>query len=159
MNNLRISFLGEAIVKRLTTDRIKELRKLIEAETIELMQLEDECKILSDDNISDEKLKEIEIAIEKEEKAEAEQKAIHENWLKEREEKKQAILAALKAHTSKLPLKGAAAAAVQQAGAARRASTQSERSSFSGNHTRCSKCARILSFSAFFRNKRDSKCC
>ena len=63
----------------------------------------------------------------------AEHKAKHEAWLKEREEKKQAIQAALKAQTSKLPLKGAAATAVAQAGAARRASTQSERSSFSGS--------------------------
>ena len=73
----------------------------------------------------------IEAAIEKEEKEEAERQAAHEKWLLERDQKKQAIQAALKAHSSKLPLKGAAAAAVQQAGAARRASTQSERSSFS----------------------------
>ena len=76
-------------------------------------------------------MQEIEAAIEKEEQEEAEKKAAHEKWLSEREEKKQAIQAALKAHSSKLPLKGAAAAAVQQAGAARRASTQSERNSFS----------------------------
>ena len=73
----------------------------------------------------------IEAAIEKEEREEAERQAAHEKWLFERDQKKQAIQAALKAHSSKLPLKGAAAAAVQQAGAARRASTQSERSSFS----------------------------
>ena len=73
----------------------------------------------------------IEAAIEKEEKEESERQAAHEKWLFERDQKKQAIQAALKAHSSKLPLKGAAAAAVQQAGAARRASTQSERSSFS----------------------------
>ena len=122
---------GEVIVRRLTSDRIKELRKMIEAETAELMQLDDEINLLSDENISDEKLRAIEAAIYKEETEEAERKAAHEKWLREREEKKQAIQAALKAHSSKLPLKGAAAAAVQQAGAARRASTQSERSSFS----------------------------
>ena len=44
---------GEVIVRRLTTDRIKELRRVIEAETAELMQLEDECQLLSDDNIGD----------------------------------------------------------------------------------------------------------
>ena len=124
---------GEAIVKRLTGDRIRELRKIIDEEQKQLAQVEDEIKLLSDENISDEKLLEIEAAIEKEEQEEAEHKAKHEAWLKEREEKKQAIQAALKAQTSKLPLKGAAAAAVQQAGAARRASTQSERSSFSGS--------------------------
>lgn len=122
---------GEAIVKKLTTERIKELRKIIEAEAAELLQLDEECKMLSDENISDEKLQEIEASIEREEKEAQEKKAAHEKFLSEREEKKQAILAALKAHSSKLPLKGAAAAAVQQAGAARRASTQSERSSFS----------------------------
>jgi len=122
---------GEVIVRRLTSDRIKELRKMIEAETAELMQLDEEIKLLSDENISDDKLRAIEAAIHKEETEEAERKAAHEKWLREREEKKQAIQAALKAHSSKLPLKGAAAAAVQQAGAARRASTQSERSSFS----------------------------
>ena len=97
------------------------------------LQLEEECKLLSDENISEEKLREIEANLDREEKEEAERKASYEKWLKEREEQKQAIQAALKAHTSRLPLKGAAAAAVQQAGAARRASTQSERSSFSGN--------------------------
>ena len=44
---------GEVIVRRLTNDRIKELRRVIEAETAELMQLEDECQLLSDDNIGD----------------------------------------------------------------------------------------------------------
>ena len=81
--------------------------------------------------LDEEKLLAIEAAIEKEEREEAERQAAHEKWLFERDQKKQAIQAALKAHSSKLPLKGAAAAAVQQAGAARRASTQSERSSFS----------------------------
>ena len=81
--------------------------------------------------LDEEKLLAIEAAIEKEEKEESERQAAHEKWLLERDQKKQAIQAALKAHSSKLPLKGAAAAAVQQAGAARRASTQSERSSFS----------------------------
>ena len=109
------------------------MRKIIEAETNELLQLEEECKLLSDENISEEKLREIEANLDREEKEEAERKASYEKWLKEREEQKQAIQAALKAHTSRLPLKGAAAAAVQQAGAARRASTQSERSSFSGD--------------------------
>ena len=122
---------GEAIVRRLTSDRIKELRKVLEAETAELMRIEDECSLLNDENISVEKLREIELEIEKEEKEEAAKKQAHEQWLKDREEKKQAIQAALKAHSSKLPLKGAAAAAVMQAGAARRASSQSERSSFS----------------------------
>lgn len=122
---------GEAIVKKLTAERIKELRKVIEQEQSELLQLEEECRLLNDESVNEEKLQEIESEIEKEEKDEAEKKAAHEKWLMEREEKKQAIQAALKAHTSKLPLKGAAAAAVQQAGAARRASTQSERSSFS----------------------------
>ena len=51
--------------------------------------------------------------------------AAQEAWLKEREEKKQAIQAALKAHSAKVPLKGAAALAVQQSGA-RRASSQSQ---------------------------------
>ena len=51
--------------------------------------------------------------------------AAHEAWLKDREEKKQAIQAALKAHSAKVPLKGAAALAVQQSGA-RRASSQSQ---------------------------------
>ena len=51
--------------------------------------------------------------------------AAHEVWLKDREEKKQAIQAALKAHSAKVPLKGAAALAVQQSGA-RRASSQSQ---------------------------------
>lgn len=106
---------------------------MLEVEHQALAQVEDEIKILSDENISDEKLAEIEEAIEREEREEAEHKAKHEAWLKEREEKKQAIQAALKAQTSKLPLKGAAATAVAQAGAARRASTQSERSSFSGS--------------------------
>lgn len=122
---------GEAIVRKLTSERIKELRKVIEEETNQLMQLEDENRLLSDETIDDAKLKEIELQIEKEEREEAERHASHEKWLREREEKKQAIQAALKAHSSKLPLKGAAAAAVLQAGAARRASTQSERSSFS----------------------------
>merc|ERR1712008_265703 len=81
--------------------------------------------------LDEEKLLAIEAAIEKEEKEESERQTAHEKWLLERDQKKQAIQAALKAHSSKLPLKGAAAAAVQQAGAARRASTQSERSSFS----------------------------
>ena len=45
--------------------------------------------------------------------------------MKDREEKKQAIQAALKAHSAKVPLKGAAALAVQQSGA-RRASSQSQ---------------------------------
>ena len=56
---------GEVIVRRLTSDRIKELRKVIEAETAELMQLEDEVKLLSDENISEEKLLAIEAAIDK----------------------------------------------------------------------------------------------
>ena len=122
---------GEAIVRKLTSERIKELRKVIEEETNQLIQLEDESRLLSDETIDESKLKEIELQIEKEEREEAERQASHEKWLREREEKKQAIQAALKAHSSKLPLKGAAAAAVLQAGAARRASTQSERSSFS----------------------------
>jgi bromodomain-containing protein 8 len=122
---------GEAIVKSLTTDRIKELRRIIEAENMELLKLEEEVQLLKEESIDDEKLTEIEAAIETEDKEEDEKKEARERWLSEREIKKQAILAALKAHSSKLPLKGAAAAAVQQAGAARRASTQSERSSFS----------------------------
>ena len=122
---------GEAIVRKLTSDRIKELRKIIEAEQLECQRIEEECDMLSDENISSEKLMQIEKSVEMEEKEESAKKQAHEQWLKDREEKKQAILAALKAHSSKLPLKGAAAAAVQQAGAARRASTQSERSSFS----------------------------
>ena len=122
---------GEAIVRKLTSERIKELRKLIEDETQQLRQLEDDCVTLSNENISEARLQEIENEIDREEKEESEREAAHQKWLNEREEKKQAIQAALKAHTSKLPLKGAAAAAVLQAGAARRASTQSERSSFS----------------------------
>ena len=122
---------GEAIFRKLTNDRIRELRKVIEEEQNALIQLEDECRLLSDENIDETKLNEIEVQIEREEKEEAERQASHEKWLREREEKKQAIQAALKAHSSKLPLKGAAAAAVLQAGLQRRASTQSERSSFS----------------------------
>ena len=62
---------------------------------------------------------------EEEDRIEAEKTAAHEAWLKEREVKKQAIQAALKAHSAKVPLKGAAALAVQQSGA-RRASSQSQ---------------------------------
>ena len=62
---------------------------------------------------------------EEEDRIEAERIAAHEAWLKDREEKKQAIQAQLKAHSAKVPLKGAAALAVQQSGA-RRASSQSQ---------------------------------
>ncbi len=122
---------GEAIVKYLTTERIRELRKVLETEAAELRRIQDDCKLLEDENISDEKLKEIEANIEAEEREEAEKEAVHQKWLEEREEKKKQIQAALKAHSAKLPLKGAAAAAVQQAGAARRASIQSEQNSIS----------------------------
>ena len=62
---------------------------------------------------------------EEEDRIEAERISAHDAWLKDREEKKQAIQAALKAHSAKVPLKGAAALAVQQSGA-RRASSQSQ---------------------------------
>ena len=65
------------------------------------------------------------IKCEEEDRIEAEKIAAHAAWLKDREEKKQAIQAALKAHSAKVPLKGAAALAVQQSGA-RRASSQSQ---------------------------------
>ena len=44
-----------------------------------------------------------------------ERQKAHEAWLAEREEKKMAIQAALKAHSAKIPLKGAAAAAASAA--------------------------------------------
>merc|ERR1719414_1381173 len=62
---------GEAIVRKLTNDRIRELRKVIEEEQNALIQLEDECRLLSDENIDETKLNEIEVQIEREEKEEA----------------------------------------------------------------------------------------
>ena len=59
------------------------MRKIIEAETNELLQLEEECKLLSDENITEEKLREIEANLDREEKEEAERKASYEKWLKE----------------------------------------------------------------------------
>ena len=119
---------GEAIVKRLTSDRIRELKDQIEKDAAEIKNLELEVDLLSNEELTDEQLDEIQAKIDEEERLENEKKAAHQQWLNEREEKKLAIQAALKMHSSKLPLKGAAAAA-QMAGAARRASSQSEASS------------------------------
>ena len=81
--------------------------------------------LLDNDDITEEQIEELEAQCREEDRIEAERVAAHEAWLMDREEKKQAIQAALKAHSAKVPLKGAAALAVQQSGA-RRASSQSQ---------------------------------
>merc|ERR1719259_1175109 len=114
--SLTVQTPGEAIVKRLTAERMTEIRDQLAREGEEIKKLEAEVELLSGkDDVTDEMLDQIQAEIDEELRAEEERQAAHAQWLASREEKKQAIQAALKWNSSKLPLKGAAAAAAAAA--------------------------------------------
>ncbi len=105
---------SEAILKKLTADRIEELSALVQLEADELRSLAEECQLLEDENLSEETLMKIQARVEAEEMIERRKEEDLKRKLQERDRKKQAIEDALKAQASSVPLKGAALAAVLQ---------------------------------------------
>ena len=80
---------GESLVKKLTRERIEELKVLIEKEQQEIMRLEEESDLLNSNDCTEDKLKEILMAVEEEEQEEERREADLVSWIKEREELKQ----------------------------------------------------------------------
>jgi len=87
---------GESIVKKLTAERIEELKSVIEAEKAEIMRLESDTEMLDSPSCEQENIIKILRDVEAEELEEERKEMEHAAWLREREEKKLAIQAALK---------------------------------------------------------------
>jgi len=86
----------ETIVRTLAEQRKVQLAKILEEEKKLIAKLEKEVEILSGDNVSESDMALILAEVEKEEEEEARKDAEHAQFIKNRDEKKLAIQAALK---------------------------------------------------------------
>lgn len=79
---------GESIVKKLTQERIMELKQTMIGEQQEFQKLKDEILLIQSEEASDDQIRQIWSEIEEEERQKEIEKANHDEWLKKREQRK-----------------------------------------------------------------------
>lgn len=79
---------NESVVKRLTQERITELKKIMYEEQQQFQKLKDEILIVQSPATTEAQLKEMWAAIEEEKRQKEVEKVNHDLWLKQREERK-----------------------------------------------------------------------
>jgi len=87
---------GEQIARILGHKRMEQLREVIQKEKEEISKLEKEVELLSSGNVSEEDLEKIILEIQNEDEEEEKKRDAHAQFIKQREDKKLAIQAALK---------------------------------------------------------------
>lgn len=78
----------ESLVRKLTQERVAELQKTIPEEQAQLIKLKEEIKFLESESMDEARIREMWAQIEQDRKQKERDQIAHQQWLKEREEKK-----------------------------------------------------------------------
>lgn len=113
----------ESILRKLTQERISELRALIQRDQEEYVKLREEILLIQHGNLTETQLKEMWADIEKEKEQKLSEQQKYAQWLKEREERKMELQKAWRPSTSQQaqitsPVASTSAAAITAATAA-----------------------------------------